>query len=423
MRSARRRMTHRSTRTAFEWLESRAMLAGLGPDSFSGLGSNTAVLLPGGSGTNLFSDSPTSGSIGSSASPTSPSGSSGTQSTYLALPSSSVSGIGSTSAGSSGSSTLGGLALPTSYGPGTGSSSAGTGSDSNPNGPSLSSQSSVVSRAVGQSSVVSAPGTNGATASNYADGTASSAQAAAPSALSSLSGSSAGGWLDRYATWFNNTFGSGYSQAVGGVIYHVLPVSDETLANASDLTLLGGTTIASVPVAVGVVAGGEVLLGVGTLGGAASTSGTATAVATGVTVTEGVAGGTIAVVAAEATAIGSGSVVVMAEAGSVGSIATGATIAASSGPEVIAVGNVIIPTTTIITPTQTVVFGHGARHLAGTSLARADVETAIALAASRLVDSGVTNGSGFYVSVEGVLVEFRLFVVDGIIRLGTYIPR
>jgi len=67
------------------------------------------------------------------------------------------------------------------------------------------------------------------------------------------------------------------------------------------------------------------------LGGAASTSGTATAVATGVTVTEGVAGETIAVVAAEATAIGSGSVVVMAEAGSVGSIATGTTIAASSG--------------------------------------------------------------------------------------------
>jgi len=54
---------------------------------------------------------------------------------------------------------------------------------------------------------------------------------------------------------------------------------------------------------------------------------------------------------------------------------------------------------------------------------RADVETAIALAASRLVDSGVTNGSGFYVSVEGVLIEFRLFVADGIVRLGTYIPR
>lgn len=113
----------------------------------------------------------------------------------------------------------------------------------------------------------------------------------------------------------------------------------------------------------------------------------------------------------------------MTEAGSVGSIATGTTIAASSGSELIAVGNVIIPTTTIISPTQTVVFGHGARHLAGTSLARADVETAIALAAPRLVDSGVTNGSGFYVSVEGGLVEFRLFIVDGIIRIDTYIPR
>ena len=86
MRSARRRMTHRSTRTAFESLESRAMLAGLGPDSFSGLGSNTAVLLPGVSGTNLFSDSLTSGPIGSSASPTSPSGLSGTQPTFLRSP-------------------------------------------------------------------------------------------------------------------------------------------------------------------------------------------------------------------------------------------------------------------------------------------------------------------------------------------------
>ena len=198
MRSARRRKTQPSTRTAFESLEPRAMLAGLGPDSFSGLGSNTAVLLPGGSGTNLCSDSPTSGSIGSSASP---SGSGGTQSAYLTLSSSSVSAARSTSAGSSGSSTLGGLALQSSYGPGTGSSSAGTGSDSNPNGPVLSSQSSVASNADGQSSVVSAPGTTGAAASNYADGTASSAQAAAPSALSSLSGSSAGGWLDRIRGW------------------------------------------------------------------------------------------------------------------------------------------------------------------------------------------------------------------------------
>jgi len=73
--------------------------------------------------------------------------------------------------------------------------------------------------------------------------------------------------------------------------------------------------------------------------------------------------------------------------------------------------------------TQTVVFGHDALHLAGTSLVRADIETVIALAASRLVNSGVTNGRGFYVSVDGVPIAFRLFVIDGIVRLGTSIPK
>lgn len=79
-------------------------------------------------------------------------------------------------------------------------------------------------------------------------------------------------WLDSYAEWFNETLGSGWSEAAGGVIHDVVTtvVSDETLANASDGTLLTGTVIVSVPVAVGIVYGGEVVLGVGTFGGEAA---------------------------------------------------------------------------------------------------------------------------------------------------------
>ena len=54
----------------------------------------------------------------------------------------------------------------------------------------------------------------------------------------------------------------------------------ETLANASDTQLFSGTVIASLPIAVGIVAGGEVLLGVGTLGGAATTGTAATGAGT-----------------------------------------------------------------------------------------------------------------------------------------------
>ena len=140
MRSARRWKTHPSTRTAFESLEPRAMLAGLGLDSFSVLGSGSAVVLPGVSGTNLSGDSPTPGSSGNSASTISSSGSSGTQSTGLALSSNSGSGTGSSSTGSSGSSNAGGLALSSGSGSGAGSSSSGTGSNSDPNSPVLSSR-------------------------------------------------------------------------------------------------------------------------------------------------------------------------------------------------------------------------------------------------------------------------------------------
>lgn len=80
-------------------------------------------------------------------------------------------------------------------------------------------------------------------------------------------------WLDSYADWFNNTFGSGWSEAAGGVIHDglTLVMEEETLANTSDGALLTGTVIVSVPVAVGIVYGGEVALGVGTFGAGGTT--------------------------------------------------------------------------------------------------------------------------------------------------------
>jgi hypothetical protein len=89
-------------------------------------------------------------------------------------------------------------------------------------------------------------------------------------------GSASRGWLDAYADWFNGTFGSGWSETAGGIIHDVLTtvVSEETLANTSDGALLTGTVIVSVPVAFGIVYGGEVVLGVGTFGGEVAASGT-----------------------------------------------------------------------------------------------------------------------------------------------------
>ena len=89
--------------------------------------------------------------------------------------------------------------------------------------------------------------------------------AGAPSAPGAASGS----WLDNYANWFNGTFGSGWSNTVGGVITSVAPINP----NASDAALLTGTVIVSIPAGVAILAGGEVLLGVGTFGGATVATG------------------------------------------------------------------------------------------------------------------------------------------------------
>lgn len=151
MRSARRRKTHPSTRTAFESLEPRAMLAGFAPDSWSGLVSTTAVLLPGVSssaGIVVSGGSPTPGSA---------SGTGGSQSTGLTLPSNSGSGAGSSSTGSSGSSNSGGLMLPSNSASGQGSPSAGSSGSSNSGGLTLPSN---PGSGAGSSSAGSSSGSN-----------------------------------------------------------------------------------------------------------------------------------------------------------------------------------------------------------------------------------------------------------------------
>ena len=112
-----------------ERLESRAMLAGLGQDSLSGLGSITAVLLPG--------VSPPPGIIFNGGSPTlgSAAGTGGSRSNGPVLLGGSGSGTGSSSGGSSSSAPNGPVLLGGS-GSGTSSSSGGS-SSSDPNGPVL----------------------------------------------------------------------------------------------------------------------------------------------------------------------------------------------------------------------------------------------------------------------------------------------
>lgn len=82
---------------------------------------------------------------------------------------------------------------------------------------------------------------------------------------------------------------------------------------------------------------------------------------------------------------------------------------------------VLFPTTSVVTGSSTVVFGHGVRHLVGTALSQAPVEAAIAGSASEVAATGVTSGT-FNVIVNGITIEYRMAIIDGIIRIGTYFP-
>ena len=89
-------------------------------------------------------------------------------------------------------------------------------------------------------------------------------------------------WAADNSAWAAGRFGWGWQDSLGewlaaNVLIPVVGV--ENLAGASDTTLVTGTVIVSIPIAVGLVAGGEVIFGVGTLGGTATTGTVTTAAA------------------------------------------------------------------------------------------------------------------------------------------------
>ena len=67
-------------------------------------------------------------------------------------------------------------------------------------------------------------------------------------------------------------------------------------------------------------------------------------------------------------------------------------------------------------------FGHGARHLAGTLLSPADVESAIGSQIQGQVANAAATGSFWgRVSVDGIDIEYRAYTLpDGTINVGTY---
>jgi hypothetical protein len=76
------------------------------------------------------------------------------------------------------------------------------------------------------------------------------------------------------------------------------------------------------------------------------------------------------------------------------------------------------------TPAVEVVFGHGARHLAGTGLEAAKVEGVIRAEVTQAV-RGASETGNFWgrVVVEGQKLEYRAFTVEpGKINVGTYYP-
>jgi hypothetical protein len=83
-------------------------------------------------------------------------------------------------------------------------------------------------------------------------------------------------WAAGNSAWAAGRFGWGWQDSFGewlaaNVLIPVVGV--ENLAGASDTPLVTGTVIVSIPIAVGLVPGGEVILGVGTLGGGGAAPG------------------------------------------------------------------------------------------------------------------------------------------------------
>ena len=71
-----------------------------------------------------------------------------------------------------------------------------------------------------------------------------------------------------------------------------------------------------------------------------------------------------------------------------------------------------------------IVFGHGARHLAGTGLSQVEVEGAIqAQVAQRVAAGGISGPFSGTVVIDGQVIQYRAYVLsDGSVNVGTYFP-
>lgn len=77
-------------------------------------------------------------------------------------------------------------------------------------------------------------------------------------------GSGNNDFLDSYADGFNSIFGSGWSDVGGNMILDA--VGAENLVDMGAWEALGWTTLVSIPAGIAIFAGGEIILGVGTIG-------------------------------------------------------------------------------------------------------------------------------------------------------------
>lgn len=74
-------------------------------------------------------------------------------------------------------------------------------------------------------------------------------------------------------------------------------------------------------------------------------------------------------------------------------------------------------------PLVDVVFGHGARHLAGTTLSQAAVEAAILGEIQSIASSAQTGEFWSKISIDGYTILYRAYTMaNGAINVGTYYP-
>jgi RHS repeat-associated protein len=127
-------------------------------------------------------------------------------------------------------------------------------------------------------------------------------------------------WLDWYGTWMDQMTGGLYSGTAGAATLAVLPSGAAPfVANLPDWVLVGGTVGVSIPLGIAIFAGGEIFLGVGTIGALTTTTVSANATAAAA------AGGTSTVIVGAGLS-GPASTTAVVSAGTTTTVVTGTAV-------------------------------------------------------------------------------------------------